>query len=128
MKWQWKWGAALLLLLAALTLVGCRASTELDRPQMLFFWSATCHFCEELMPTVRELEREYGRRVEFVYVSQDEEEGRDVARQYGVVGTPTLLFLDRRGETVQVLRGVPLRPVLVQALEDLLAADARLDD
>jgi thioredoxin-related protein len=54
----------------------------------------------------------------------DQRSGKELARQYGVVGTPTLVFLDRQGRTVQVLRGSFPATTLEQAVIDLLAAES----
>jgi thioredoxin-related protein len=67
------------------------------------------------------IKREYRGRLNVVYVSIDRPDGKGLAREYGVVGTPTILLLDSEGNQVDVLRG-SFPPLLVeQAVEDLLA-------
>ncbi len=70
------------------------------------------------------IRRRYRRQLNVVIVDIDQPSGKDLARQYGVVGTPTLVFLDRQGRTVQVLRGSFPAATLEQAVIDLLAAES----
>jgi thioredoxin-related protein len=75
-------------------------------------------------PIVDGIKREYRGRLNVVYVSLDKPDGKEVAKQYGVVGTPTLLFLDSEGNQVNVLRGSFPSPLIEQAVVDLLAQQA----
>ena len=72
------------------------------------------------MPIVNGIEREYRAQLNVVYVSMDEEEGQEVARGYGVIGTPTILLLDDQGEQVNIVQGVPAEPQVIQLVENLL--------
>jgi thioredoxin-related protein len=56
-----------------------------------------------------------------VYVSLDRSDGKKLAKQYGVYGTPTFVLLDSEGNQVNILRGSLPLPVLEQAIEDLIA-------
>ncbi|MBN1955039.1 MAG: thioredoxin family protein [Anaerolineae bacterium] len=116
------------LLLAALSLwpAACQgAGPSEGNPTLMFFWAEGCPFCEQVMPIVNEIEDDYGRRLDVIYVSQDEEQGRETAHEYGIVGTPTILLLDRSGEPFQVLRGTLPAAVVEQAVQDLLAMEAQ---
>ena len=76
-----------------------------------------------MSPIVDGFKREYKGQLNVVYVSMDQTEGRESAKQYGVVGTPTLLFLDSNGNQVNMLRGAFPPSVIEQAIEDLLAQE-----
>ena len=66
------------------------------------------------------IKREYRGRLNVVYASMDHRDGKELAREHGVVGTPTILLLDSDGNQMNVLRG-SLPPALVgQAVEGLL--------
>ena len=52
------------------------------------------------------IKREYRRRLNVVYVSMDRPAGEELAKQHGVVGTPTILLLDGEGGRVNVLRSL----------------------
>ena len=70
------------------------------------------------------LKREYRGRLNVVYVSMDRADGKELAKEHGIVGTPTLLLLDSEGYQVNVLRGA-LPPTLIeQAVADLVAQAA----
>jgi thioredoxin-related protein len=59
-----------------------------------------------------------------IVVDIDQQSGKELARQHGVTGTPTLVFLDRQGRPVQVLRGAFPPAAVEQAVVDLLVADS----
>ena len=66
------------------------------------------------------IEREYRAQLNVVYVSMDEQEGVDVARDLGIMGTPTILLLDEKGEQINVIRGVPAETQVIQLIEALI--------
>ena len=70
------------------------------------------------------IKREYRGQFDVVYVSMDERGGKELAREYGVVGTPTILLLDSEGNQVSVLRGSLVQPLIEQAVEDLVVQEA----
>ncbi len=59
----------------------------------------------------------------MIYVSLDQRDGRALAKEHGVVGTPTLLLLDSEGKRFNVLCGSFPSAVLEQALEELLTRE-----
>ena len=74
-------------------------------------------------PIVNEVEKDYGQKVNFVFVEMHTNEGKAEAREEGVMGTPTFLLLDGEGERVYMLQGVYPRTVLERQLDDLLARE-----
>ena len=66
------------------------------------------------------IEREYGRRLNVVYVSMDEVDGVDIAHELGVIGTPTVVLLDCAGNTVNRLQGVIPEPLIHEAVQELV--------
>jgi thioredoxin-related protein len=72
-------------------------------------------------PIVDGIGQKYQRHIDLIYVSVDESEGKELAREYGVIGTPTFLLLDSEGTQVNILRGSLPAPVIEQAIEDLIA-------
>lgn len=73
-----------------------------------------------MTPIVDGLRRKYRGQLNVVYVNIARSDGKEVAKQYQVVGTPTLLFLDSAGKQVNVLRG-SFPPALVeQAVAELV--------
>jgi thioredoxin 1 len=57
------------------------------------FWHEHCPWCLRLNPVLDEIADEYGENVKFVKLNVLETPGnREIAIQYGVMGTPTLIF------------------------------------
>ncbi len=67
------------------------------------------------------IKREYGRQIKIVIVSMDQPQGKKLAKERGVVGTPTILLFDSAGEQVNVLRGSFPPSLVEQSVKDLLA-------
>ena len=67
------------------------------------------------------IKRRYRGQLNVVYVDIDRVKGKELAREHGVMGAPTLLFLDSEGKQVNVLRGAESQLMLEQAVEDWLA-------
>lgn len=76
-----------------------------------------------MTPIVDGLRRKYRGEIRVIYVSLDQRDGRALAKEHAVVGTPTLLLLDSEGKRVNVLRGSFPSAVLEQALEELLVQE-----
>lgn len=74
-------------------------------------------------PIVDGIKKEYGRQVKFVYYEMSEASGKERAREEGVMGTPTFLFLNRNGERVYMLQGSQPREIIEQLLDLLLAQE-----
>lgn len=89
-------------------------------PAVLVFWTAWCPSCKEEAPEINKLVAEFGGkgvRVLGINIGEGEARVREgikdfgieydvvrdadttVAKRYGVVGTPTIVFLDREGIT-----------------------------
>jgi len=58
---------------------------------MVDFWAAWCGPCKMLSPAVEELAEQYGDKVLVGKVNVDEEP--DLARRFGVMSIPTVVFL-----------------------------------
>ncbi len=67
------------------------------------------------------IKREYRGRLNVVYLDITRARGKEMAKEYGLMGTPTLLLLDSEGNQVNVLRGFLSQSALEQAVDDLLA-------
>ncbi len=88
------------------------------QPVVLVFWTAWCVSCEEEAPHINKLAAEYeARGVKVLGINVNDsaqrtvsgikdfgirytvarDEGAQVARRYNVTGTPTIVFIDKRG-------------------------------
>jgi cytochrome c-type biogenesis protein len=89
-------------------------------PLMVELYAEECPICQRMKPLVDGLIRQCDQkkvRVRTVDVSKPE--NRHFIRQYRVVGVPTFLFLDDRGQEVARLVGEQTEGTLMQALAAL---------
>lgn len=79
------------------------------------FWATWCPYCKQLMPHLQSIKDQYGKRVNVYAINISENgdpveylntngydftlllNGDDVAREYGVQGTPGLFLVDESG-------------------------------
>lgn len=69
------------------------------------------------------IKREYRGQLNVVYVDIVQADGKQLAKQHGVVGTLTILLLNNEGDQINMLRGIFPPSVIEQAVEDLLARE-----
>lgn len=100
----------------------CSPSRAGNRPTLVYFRAANCPYCKKMTPVVDEIGQQYGRQLHVVYAEVDQQQGKDLASQYGIIGYPTILLLDSEGERAGLLRGVVPRPTLEKMVDDLLQA------
>jgi cytochrome c-type biogenesis protein len=81
-------------------------STPTGQPTALYFFQPNCPACLEMTPIVRAMTATCagkGMAVHRIDISQREQ--RSMAAQYGIRGTPTLVFVDDAGKEVSRLVG-----------------------
>ena len=92
-----------------------------NKPVILHFWATWCPYCEKLQPKLVELQQKYkASNVEIVAISFNEDNGTlpqnhltergytfktavngdKIAQMYGVQGTPTTFFINKKGEII----------------------------
>jgi len=88
------------------------------------FWAVWCGPCRILDPILKELEKEYGKRVEFMKVNVDVH--RRISGYFGVSSIPAVFII--RDKTVQrALTGVRDKTEYRRALDEVLALPAAAD-
>jgi len=70
---------------------------------------------------VNGIQSHYGMKVKFVYIDVSTPDGKKLVRDYGAMGTPTFVLLDKAGHQVYTIQGVQPRVVLEKALDDVLS-------
>lgn len=112
------------------------------KPLILLFWATWCPYCEKLHPGIEKLREEYIKSdLQILGISFNEDEGanpaqtlvkrgihfptlikgKSAAKDYGVIGTPTTVFINRAGEIVWVTNiSDPNDPSLNAAAEFIL--------
>ena len=81
---------------------------------MVDFWAGWCGPCLMLAPTVEELAEQYGDKVLVGKVNVDEEP--ELARRFGVMSIPTMVFL-KNGEEFDRKVGVMPPQVFTDVLD-----------
>jgi thiol-disulfide isomerase/thioredoxin len=92
-----------------------------NKPIILHFWATWCPYCKKLQPNLVALQKKYqSQGVELISISFNEDEGalpqdeinrrgysfitavmgEEVAKLYGVQGTPTTFFINRHNEII----------------------------
>ena len=84
---------------------------------MVDFWASWCGPCKMLSPTVEAIAQEYDGKVLVGKVNVDEEP--ELARQFGVMSIPTVVFL-KNGVEFDRKVGVMPGAVFTQALDENL--------
>jgi len=117
----------IVLLFMAITVLNANASDfltpKLEKAKkekkfvMLELGSKGCIPCEKMRPVMDRLTKEYGRRLEVIFV--DVRENPDIAKQWGVYVIPVQAFLNKDG--VEVHRHIGYYPFedIVKVLKKL---------
>lgn len=71
------------------------------------FWAAWCGPCKMVSPLVEQLAEKYKGKVKVVKVNVDEVS--DLARQFGIMGIPTLLFFENGNAKDKVVGALPIQ-------------------
>jgi len=75
--------------------------------------SVKCVPCKMMVPVMEEIEKKYGKEVKVVFHDVWTAAGEPYARQYGIRGIPTQIFLDENGKEFHRHTGFyPLEQIL----------------
>jgi thioredoxin len=89
-------------------------------PVLIDFYADWCAPCKMIAPIFEALSHEYKGKVKFVKV--DTEHAQDLAEKFQIFSIPTMV-LAIKGKEVDRLSGYMPRPVLKQAVDEILAAN-----
>lgn len=89
-----------------------------DKPVILDFFSEDCPPCDVLAPIFEKMAEKYGDYIQFVKVMR--QENRELALQFGVTGSPTVLFFQNGKEVGSRLSGFMTKPQVRKAIEEIL--------
>jgi thioredoxin-like negative regulator of GroEL len=71
-------------------------------------------------PIVDGLEEKYGGDFKIVRVDADTSQGKQLAREQGIIGQPAYVLFDRSGEQVRRLMGAQLAETFEREIERIL--------
>lgn len=117
-----------------------------EQPVLLIFWATWCPYCKKLLPGIEKLHRKYsakGLKVIAVNIREDWQpltywknfgysfdtvlDGDDVAKNYGIKGTPGIVFIAPSGKVLGVQSfSDPHHPLLEKfAIEGIALMETR---
>ena len=92
-----------------------------DTLVLVDFWHERCPWCKRLEPIYNEVAEEYRDRVKFAKINVlSSHENQHVAVEYGVMGTPTLIFFCD-GRPVGTAVGFQPKERLKQLVDDMIS-------
>jgi thioredoxin 1 len=86
-------------------------------PVLVDFWAVWCGPCRMLNPTIKELEKEFGKKVLFMKVNVDIHRG--IAEYFSVNAIPAV-FIIKDKAVVKMLPGLQPKQMYVDALNEVL--------
>ncbi len=84
-----------------------------DRGVVIDFWGTWCQPCRTLRPHLEQMASDHADRWRFVAVHADEQ--TELSTRYGVMSTPTLIFIDG-GDEVDRIAGAATPSAIHQVL------------
>ncbi|HOD66720.1 MAG TPA: thioredoxin [candidate division Zixibacteria bacterium] len=91
---------------------------QADKPVIVDFWATWCGPCKMIAPILEEVAREYADRVKVAKIDVDS--NTEVARKFGIMSIPSLIFFKNGEELDRVVGAIP-KSQLTQRLEKVLA-------
>lgn len=95
-----------------------REVLQSDRPVVLDFFSTECDPCEALAPKYEAVAEQFAEKARFLKIFR--QGNKDLAKQLGVTGSPTLVFFNKGKEQGERLSGDIARSAIKRAIEGLL--------
>ena len=76
------------------------------RPQVVEIFHYQCRDCQKMAPLVKDLEKQYGDRIDFVYLFADDKANAEAKRVLGFRSLPHFVFLSADGGKVTEMEGI----------------------
>ena len=73
-----------------------------------------------MKPIVDGIEEKYGGDFAVVRINNATEEGKEIAREHGILGQPTLLFFDKTGRETRRLMGFQNSDALEKEIDRII--------
>jgi thioredoxin 1 len=86
---------------------------------VVFFWHDQCPWCQQLIPIFSEIAEEFKGEIRFLKLNiLENQANQELASNYGIMSTPTLLFLCK-GRPVGQIVGFASKEDLERGLNDI---------
>ncbi len=98
-----------------------REVLKYDKMAIVEFWHDQCIWCKRLEPIYNEVSKEYENKVKFAKLNVlASHENQNIATEYGIMGTPTLIFFCN-GRPVETAVGFQPKERLKQLVDSVIA-------
>ncbi len=98
-----------------------REVLKYDKLVVVDFWHDQCIWCKRLEPIYNEVSKEYENKVKFAKLNVlTSHENQHIATEYGVMGTPTLIFFCN-GRPLETAVGFQPKERLKQLVDNVIA-------
>lgn len=92
-----------------------------NKPTVVDFWAPWCENCKMLAPTLRQMEEQYGKDINFVMINGDQPAAWPLIEAFGVDAIPHLALVEADGTVDTALIGLVPKQWLDQDFEVLVA-------
>ncbi len=97
-------------------------ANENNLPSLVSFTSTMCMDCQKMKGVLKNLEKDYKDKVNFVSVDalDKNRKVREYIKKYKVVLVPTMVFIDENGNQVNKIEGYISEDKMIKELEALI--------
>ena len=98
-----------------------------NKPIFLEFYAEWCEVCKKMSPSVSELEKEYGKDINFVFINVDNPKWEKYIKKMNVNGIPQINLFDNQSNLEKTFIGLQDERDIKQSLINLLSRNEVID-
>lgn len=93
---------------------------QADTLVLVEFWHENCPWCIRVAPIFSEVAEVYGNKVKFAKLNVlENDQNRQIAIQYGIMGTPSLVFFCE-GRSIEMVAGFQQKERLEKLIDEVI--------